>query len=103
MKMFYPPRSSCWSIAPLSFRFIFCCLRNFNKLRHEKLPFYERDRNIGKEDEPRNWVQAVVEDMRHFVRMLIQKQTWKKQKLKLRPKKWIKRKKLRPFRVCLCV
>lgn len=76
-KKFYPPRSSCWSIAPLSFQFLFWCLRNFNKLRHEKLPFYERDRNIGKEDEPRNWVQAVVEDMRHFVRMLIQKQTWK--------------------------
>lgn len=77
IKMFYPPRSSCWSITPLRFRFVFWRLGNFDELRHEKLPFDERDRNIGEEDEPRHWVQAVVEDMRHFVQILRQKQTWK--------------------------
>lgn len=74
--MFYPPRSSCWSISSLRFRLSFWCLRNSDKLRHEKLPLYECDRNISEEDEPRHRVQAVVEDVRHFVRMLVQKQTW---------------------------
>lgn len=69
-----PPRSFCWSIASLSFRLIFLCLGHFDKLRNEKLPFYERDGNIGEKDEPRHWVHAPVEDVCHFVQMLIQKQ-----------------------------
>lgn len=84
--MFYPPQSSCRSIASLRFRLGFCCLRNSDKLRQEKLPFYECDGNISKEDEPRHWVQAVVEDMRHFVWMLVQKANLEKQKLISAPK-----------------
>lgn len=38
-----------------------------DKLSNEKLPFYEGDGYICKENEPRDWVQPVVEDVRHVV------------------------------------
>lgn len=66
-----PPRSYRWSIRPciasLSFGFIFLWLGNCEKPRNEKLPFNDGDGNIGEKNEPRDWVQAVVEDMRHVV------------------------------------
>ncbi len=53
-------------IASLRCRFIFFWwLGNFEKLRNQKLPFYDGDRNVCKENEPRDWVQTAVEDVRH--------------------------------------
>lgn len=31
------------------------------------MPFHDGDGNIGEKNEPRDWVQAVVENMRHVV------------------------------------
>lgn len=64
-----PLGSSCWGIrshiASLRFRFIFLWPGNFDKLRNKKLPFNDGDGNIGEKNEPRDWVQATVKDMRH--------------------------------------
>lgn len=60
-------RMTCKS-PPLGVSFFYLrLLGKMDILSNEELPFHEGDGYISKENEPRDWVQPVVEDVRHVV------------------------------------